>query len=86
MDLICFISNAFVDLLSDVSNNVCYQSKKKNIIPEHVLKALQELHLDGYLPFLVGDDMPNSVQEILRAEKKKPKGLHVTVKQALNED
>ena len=24
MDLICFISNAFVDLLSDVSNNVCY--------------------------------------------------------------
>ena len=30
--------------------------------------------------------MPTSVQEILRTEKKKPKGLHVTVKQALNDD
>ena len=81
MDLICFISNAFVDLLSDISNNVCYQSNKKNIIPEHVLKALQELHLDGYLPFLIGDDMPNNLQEIIKTEKKKPKGLHITMKQ-----
>ena len=86
MDLICFISNAFVDLLSDISNNVCYQSNKKNIIPEHVLKALQELHLDGYLPFLIGDDMQNNLQEIIKTEKKKPKGLHVSMKQALNDD
>jgi len=42
--------------------------------------------LDGYLPFLIGDDMTNSLQEIFKAEKKKPKGLHVSVKQALNED
>jgi hypothetical protein len=36
--------------------------------------------MDAYLPFLIGDDMPSSVQEILRAEKKKPKGLHLTIK------
>ena len=40
MDLICFISNAFVDLLSDTSNNVCYSNKRRNIIPEHTVKAL----------------------------------------------
>lgn len=40
MDLICFISNAFVDLLSDVSNNVCYEQNKKNIMPEHTIRAL----------------------------------------------
>jgi hypothetical protein len=56
MDLICFISNAFIDVLSDVSNNVCYKNNKKNIISEHILKALQELHLDEYLPFLLSDD------------------------------
>lgn len=61
MDLICFISNAFVDLLSDISNNVCCQSGKKNIVPEHVLKALQELHLDNYFPFLIQDDLSITV-------------------------
>ena len=40
MDLICFISNAFIDLLSDTSNNVCYKNSKKNIIPEHTIRAL----------------------------------------------
>ena len=86
MDLICFISNAFVDLLSDVANNVCTQSGKKNIIPEHLIKALQELHLDDYLPFLLHDDQAKTIQEVLRAEKKRPDGLHCTLKQAVNED
>jgi len=56
MDLICFISNAFIDLLSDIANNVCYHANKKNIIPEHAIRALQELYLDEYLPFLLTDD------------------------------
>lgn len=40
MDLICFVSNAFIDILSDTANNVCMHNKKKNIIPEHALRAL----------------------------------------------
>jgi|DEB0MinimDraft_12_1074336.scaffolds.fasta_scaffold101637_2 hypothetical protein len=56
MDLICFVSNAFIDLLSDISNNVCYKNNKKNIIPEHTIRALQELYLDDYMPFLLTDD------------------------------
>ena len=56
IDLICFIANGFLDLLSDVSNNVCYQNNKKNIVSEHLLRALQEMHLDEYLPFLLSDD------------------------------
>ena len=40
IDLICFISNTFIDLLSDLSNNVCYNQKKKNIVPEHIVRAL----------------------------------------------
>lgn len=62
-ELICYLANAFVDLLSDISNNVCYDQKKKVIIPEHTLRALQELHLDEYLPFILQDnqssDMPD---------------------------
>ena len=61
MDLICFISNAFVDLLSDTSNNVCYSNKRRNIIPEHTVRALQELHLEDYLPFLMSDDQSLTV-------------------------
>lgn len=81
MDLICFISNAFVDLLSDTSNNVCYSNKRRNIIPEHTVRALQEMHLEDYLPFLLSDDQTKTVQEILKAERKKPDGLHVNMKQ-----
>jgi histone H3/H4 len=40
IDLICFIANTFIDLLSDLSNNVCYNQKKKNIVPEHIVRAL----------------------------------------------
>ena len=86
MDLICFLSNAFIDLLSDVSNNVCYKQNKKNIISEHILRALQELHLDEYLPFLLSDDQMFPLSEILKIEKKNPDGLHFSVKQVLNED
>lgn len=56
IELICYLANAFVDLLSDISNNVCYDQKKKVIIPEHTLRALQELHLDEYLPFILLDN------------------------------
>lgn len=56
IELICYLANAFVELLSDISNNVCYAQKKKVIIPEHTLRALQELHLDGYLPFVLLDN------------------------------
>ena len=56
MDLICFISNAFVDLYSDTANNVCYSQEKKNIIPEHALRALTKLNLDNYMPFMLTDN------------------------------
>ena len=71
MDLICFISNAFIDLLSDVSNNVCYKYKKKNIVPEHVIRALQYLNLDEYIPFMLTDDQNMTLPELLKSEKKK---------------
>ena len=80
-DLICFVANAFIDLLSDTSNNVCYKAGKKNIVPEHTIRALQELSLDEYLPFLLSDDQGQKLVDILRAEKKRPEGLHVTMKQ-----
>ena len=70
MDLICFIANAFVDLLSDTSNNVCYSQQKKNIIPEHLIRALQELHLDHYLPFLLDEDQNQTLADILKHERK----------------
>ena len=72
MDLICFISNAFVDLLSDTANNVCYNQDKKNIIPEHAIRALQALHLDEYLPFLLTDNQNQTTGEIFKEEKKSP--------------
>ena len=84
MDLICFISNAFVDLLSDVANNVCMHNGKKNIIPEHLFRALQELNIDEFLPFLLSDDQSKTLPEILRIERKKQDGLHATVEQASN--
>ena len=71
MDLICFISNAFIDLLSDVSNNVCYKYKKKNIVPEHVVRGLQHLNLDEYIPFMLTDDQNMTLSELLKSEKKK---------------
>jgi hypothetical protein len=40
IDLICYLSNGFIDLLADVANNVCYASAKKNIIVEHLVKAV----------------------------------------------
>lgn len=66
MDLICFISNAFIDLLSDVSNNVCYKYKKKNIVPEHVIRGLQHLNLDEYIPFMLTDDQNMTLNELLK--------------------
>lgn len=54
--MICYLANAFIDLLSDISNNVCYAQKKKVIIPEHTLRALQELHMDEYLPYILLDN------------------------------
>jgi hypothetical protein len=69
MDLICFISNAFVDLLSDTANNVCYSQDKKNIIPEHAIRALQALHLDEYLPFLLTDNQNQTLTEVMKEEK-----------------
>jgi len=72
MDLICFISNAFVDLLSDTANNVCYSQDKKNIIPEHAIRALQALQLDEYLPFLLTDNQNQTLPQILKEEKKSP--------------
>ena len=90
MDLICFISNAFIDLLSDVSNNVCYKYKKKNIVPEHVIRGLQHLNLDQYVPFLLTDEQNISFSDLLKAEKKKNaeckgEGIHMlTQKQITN--
>jgi hypothetical protein len=88
MDLICFISNAFVDLLSDTANNVCYSQDKKNIIPEHAIRALQALHLDEYLPFLLTDNQNLSLSEVLKEEKKSPSnsGLQATFKQPMNDE
>ena len=40
IDLICYLSNGCIDLLADVANNVCYASAKKNIIVEHLVKAV----------------------------------------------
>ena len=81
MDLICFIANAFIDLISDISNNVCYSQSKKNIIPEHLIRALQELHLDDYVPFLLTDNQNQTLSEVLKLEKKKANGVTVTAKQ-----
>jgi len=85
MDLICFISNSFIDLLSDVSNNVCYKNNKKNIISEHILRALHELHLDEYLPFLLDDDQDIRLEQILKKEKKVKDGFHFSAKQVVND-
>jgi hypothetical protein len=88
MDLICFISNAFVDLLSDTANNVCYSQDKKNIIPEHAIRALQALHLDEYLPFLLTDNQNLTLQEVMKEEKNCPNnsGLQANFKNGMNED
>ena len=72
MDLICFISNAFVDLLSDTANNVCYSQDKKNIIPEHAIRALQALQLDEYLPFLLTDNQNQTLPAIFDYKHSKP--------------
>lgn len=63
IELICYLANAFVDLLSDISNNVCTDQKKKVIIPEHTLRALQELHLDEYLPFVLLDNQLSDIPD-----------------------
>lgn len=76
MDLLCFLANTFIDLLSDVSNNVCYKHNKKNIVSEHILRALQELHLDEFLPFLLSDDQSMKLTDIMKAEKKVQDGLN----------
>ena len=52
-DLICHLANQFVQLIADIANNVCNQHEKKVMFPEHMLRALQELHLDEYLPYLL---------------------------------
>jgi len=77
MELICFISNAFVDLLADISNNVCCASNKKNIIQEHAIRGIQELSLDDYLPYLLVDDQYLSMEEIEAREKKRQVGFGV---------
>jgi len=41
--------------MADIANNVCYNQKKKNIIPEHLLRALYALNLDEYLPYILFD-------------------------------
>ena len=84
VDLICFAANAFLELVSDIANNVCYKANKKNIIPEHAVRALQELGLDEYLPFLLSDEQNLKLQDILKAEKKN--GLSLTVKQLQQEN
>ena len=59
----------------------------KNIKPEHVLRALQELHLDDYLPFLISDDHNVKLQDLLKAEKKKgAQGITLPLKQVVNEE
>ena len=86
MDLICFISNAFVDLYSDTANNVCYSQEKKNIIPEHALRALTKLNLDNYMPFMLTDNQNQSLQEIMKSEKKATNGLTINFTKALTND
>lgn len=49
IDLICHLANQFVDLISDIANNCCYQKEKVLMFPEHMLCAMQELNLDDYL-------------------------------------
>lgn len=63
IELICYLANSFVDLLSDISNNVCTDQNKKVIIPEHTLRALQELHLDEYLPYVLLDNQNSDVPD-----------------------
>jgi hypothetical protein len=65
MDLISFIGNAFVDLIADISNNVCFKNKKKNIFPEHAYKALMELHLEDYIPYLLSENQNLPLKVIL---------------------
>ena len=86
LDLLCFLANAFIDLLSDVANNMCYKQKKKNIVNEHVLRALQEMHLDEFLPHLLYDDQTMKLSDILKVEKKVQDGIALTSKQITNED
>jgi hypothetical protein len=49
--------------MADVANNVCYNQKKKNIIPEHLLSDLQAFNLDEYLPYILYDDQNFQLSE-----------------------
>lgn len=49
-------------------------------MPEHTIRALQELHLDDYLPYLLTDHQNQSLKEILSQEKKRKDGLQATQK------
>lgn len=50
--------------MADIANNVCYNQKKKNIIPEHLLRALYALNLDEYLPYILFDDQNFHLSEL----------------------
>jgi hypothetical protein len=75
IDLISFIGNVFVDLISDIANNVCFKSKKKNIFPEHAYQALIELHLDDYFPFLLSDNQNLTLKQIIEREHESLVGI-----------
>jgi len=77
IDLISFIANSFVDLVADVANNVCLNSKKKNIFPEHTYQAIKELHLEDYFPFLLQDNQNLTLKDILLAERSSLEGIDI---------
>ena len=56
IDLICHLANCFIDLISDVANNVCSMQKRCLMGPEHLLRAVQEIHLDEYLLYCLNEE------------------------------
>ena len=55
-ELIFHIGNTFIDLLADTANNVAISNDKKQMNPDHIIKGLQKLNLDEYIPFLTTEN------------------------------
>lgn len=49
-DLIANCCSEFVQLLSSEANEICEKDNKKTISPDHILRALETLGLQSYLP------------------------------------
>lgn len=54
-ELIANCCSEFVQLLSSEANEICEKDNKKTISPDHILRALESLGLDAYVPDVKGE-------------------------------